>query len=104
MRKKKGNPLVAPALNKAWAQFYEAHKEDDLDALAAEGWKTLGKMVEESGQPLQSMTSRMKKLVQQKAFEKKIVRGMTRNGVREVALYRPVGKECQRRANSTVKG
>lgn len=100
MRTKKGKSLVAPDLTAAWANFYASTKEDDLEAYAAEGWKTLGKMVEESGQPLESMTSRMKKLVQQKTFEKKLVRGMTRNGVREVSIYRPVG---QRRANNNAK-
>ena len=49
------------------------------------------------------MTSRMKKLVHQKAFEKKIVRGMTGNGVREVAIYRPMDTNCQQRANSNAK-
>ena len=100
MRKKKRPALASPDLTAAWANFYESTKEDDLEAYAAQGWKTLGRMVEESGQPLPTMTSRMKKLVHQKAFEKNIVRGMTANGVREVALYRPV---CQRRANNIAK-
>ena len=100
MRTKKRPALASPDLSAAWANFYASTKEDDLEAYAAQGWKTLDRIVEESGQPLPTMTSRMKKLVHQKAFEKKIVRGMTRNGIREVALYRPV---CQQRANTHAK-
>lgn len=91
MRKKKGPALAAPDLKSAWADFYASTKEDDLAALAAQGWKTIAKIVEESGLSTNSIAHQMQALVQQKKFEKKLVRAKTGNGVREVAIFRPVG-------------
>ena len=90
MRTKKRPTLAAPDLTAAWEQFYQSTKEDDLDALATEGWKSMNQMVEESGKPLPTITSRMKSLVQKKVFDRKIVRALTGQGVREIALYRPI--------------
>ena len=71
-----------------------------MEAYAAQGWKTLAKITEESGLPINTVTHQMKMLIRQNKFEKRLVRGMTGNGVREVAIYRPV---CQRRANTNAK-
>lgn len=100
MRKKKGESLVAPDLSAAWAQFYESTKEDNLAAYEAEGWKTVASIAEESGQSLATVFSQMKTLTNQKKFEKKIIRVMCNNGVRGVAIFRPLS---QRRANSRAK-
>ena len=91
MRKKKGKSLAAADLSAAWAQFYESTKKEDLEAYAAEGWKTIAKIMEESGLSANSIAHQMQTLVQQKKFEKKLVRAKTGNGVREVAIFRPVG-------------
>jgi hypothetical protein len=48
---------------------------------------------------MNTITHRVKVLIRQKVFEKQIVRGMTGNGVRAVAIYRPMQTKCQRRAN-----
>lgn len=103
MRKKKRPALASPDLNAAWANFYESTKEDNMEAYAAEGWKTLTQITEESGLPMNTITHRLKILVRQKVFEKKIVRGMTGKGVREVAIFRPMDTKCQQRANSNAK-
>jgi hypothetical protein len=100
MRKKKRPTVASPDLSAAWAKFYDSTKEDDLAALAADGWKSITQMVNESGKPLATITSRMKTLVPQKVFEKKIVRALTNNGVRELALYRPLPSPP---ANTTTK-
>ena len=103
MRKKKRPAVASPDLSEAWAQFYESTKKEDLEAYAAEGWKTLAKITEESGLPINTITHQMKMLIRQNKFEKKLVRGMTGNGVREVAIYRPMQTKCQRRANNNAK-
>ena len=107
MRTKKRPALASPDLSAAWANFYESTKEDDLAALAAEGWKTLAKITEESGLPINTVTHQMKMLIRQNKFEKKLVRGMTGNGVREVAIYRPMGnsrqQSCKSLQNKTKK-
>ena len=99
MRKTK-KPTVAAAVEAAWANFYESTKEDNLAAYEAEGWKTVASIAEESGQSLATVFSQMKTLTTQKSFEKKIIRVMCSNGVRGVAIFRPVS---QRRANISVK-
>jgi hypothetical protein len=90
MRKKKRPALAAPDLSAAWANFYESTKEDNLAAYEAEGWKTVASIAEESGQSLATVFSQMKTLTTQKSFEKKIIRVMCSNGVRGVAIFRPV--------------
>ena len=100
MRKKKRPALASPDLTAAWANFYESTKEDNLAAYEAEGWKTVASIAEESGQSLATVFSQMKTLTTQKSFEKKIIRVMCSNGVRGVAIFRPVS---QRRANISVK-
>ena len=91
---------MAAAVEAAWANFYESTKEDNLAAYEAEGWKTVASIAEESGQSLATVFSQMKTLTNQKKFEKKIIRVMCSNGVRGVAIFRPVS---QRRANISVK-
>jgi hypothetical protein len=100
MRTKKRPTVAPPDLSAAWAQFYESTKEDNLAAYEAEGWKTVASIAEESGQSLATVFSQMKTLTNQKKFEKKIIRVMCSNGVRGVAIFRPVS---QRRANISVK-
>ena len=95
MRKKKRQPLAAPDLSAAWAQFYESTKEDNLAVYEAEGWKTVASIAEESGQSLATVFSQMKTLTNQKKFEKKIIRVMCNNGVRGVAIFRPVKSKKQ---------
>jgi len=100
MRKKKGESLAAPDLSAAWAKYYASTKEDNLAAYESAGWKTLASIAEESGQSLATVNSQMKTLTTQKSFEKKIIRVMCSNGVRGVAIFRPVS---QRRANISAK-
>lgn len=94
--------MAAPDLSAAWANFYASTKEDDMEAHAAEGWKTLAKIAEESGHSVNTITHQLKMLIRQNKFQKKIVRGMTGNGVREVAIYRPMQTKCQQRANNNA--
>ena len=91
---------MAAAVEAAWANFYESTKEDNLAAYEAEGWKTVASIAEESGQSLATVFSQMKTLTNQKKFEKKIIRVMCNNGVRGVAIFRPLS---QRRANISAK-
>ena len=103
MRTKKRPTVAPPDLSAAWANFYESTKEDNMEAYAAEGWKTLTQITEESGLSLATVAHRIKILIRQKVFAKKIIRGMTGNGVRAVAIYRPMDTKCQQRANSDAK-
>jgi hypothetical protein len=100
MRTKKRTTLATPDLTAAWANFYASTKEDDMQAYAAQGWKTLTQITEESGLSMNTITHRVQVLIRQKVFEKKIVRGMTNNGVRAVAIYRPTPTASQQRANT----
>jgi hypothetical protein len=95
MRTKKRPTVAPPDLSAAWAQFYESTKEDNLAAYEAEGWKTVASIAEESGQSLATVFSQMKTLTNQKKFEKKIIRVMCNNGVRGVAIFRPVKNKKQ---------
>ena len=103
MRTKKRPTLAPPDLSAAWAQFYDSTREDDMQAYAAEGWKTIAKITEESGLPLNTIVHQMQVLMRQNKFEKKIVRGLTGNGVRAVAIYRPTPTASQQRANTHAK-
>ena len=100
MRTKKGKSLAAAELKTAWAEYYASNREEKLSDYEAEGWKTLATIAEESSQSVPTVTSQMKALTAKKVFEKKIIRSRCSNGVREVAIFRPV---CQRRANSHAK-
>jgi hypothetical protein len=95
MRTKKRPALASSDLSAAWANFYESTKEDNLAAYEAEGWKTVASIAEESGQSLATVFSQMKTLTTQKSFEKKIIRVMCSNGVRGVAIFRPVKNKKQ---------
>ena len=95
MRTKKRPALASPDLTAAWQNFYESTKEDNMEAYAAEGWKTVASIAEESGQSLATVFSQMKTLTTQKSFEKKIIRVMCSNGVRGVAIFRPVKNKKQ---------
>jgi hypothetical protein len=95
MRTKKRPTVAPPDLSAAWANFYESTKEDNLAAYEAEGWKTVASIAEESGQSLATVFSQMKTLTNQKKFEKKIIRVMCSNGVRGVAIFRPVKNKKQ---------
>ena len=97
MRTKKRTTLATPDLTAAWKNFYESTKEDDMEAYAAEGWKPLTQIAEESGLSMNTITHRVQVLIRQKVFEKKIVRGMTGNGIRAVAIYRPMPTASQQR-------
>lgn len=99
MRKKKREPLASPDLKSAWAEFYASTKEHDPAELAAQGWKTIAQMVEETGHSLTGLTSRLKVLLRQNKFEKSTAVIATSRGIREVAIYRPVkNKTGQQRA------
>lgn len=91
MRTKKGKSLAAPDLKSAWADFYASTKEDNLAAYEAQGWKTIASIAAESGQSLATVSSQMKTLTTQKSFEKKMIRAKCSNGIREVAIFRPLG-------------
>jgi hypothetical protein len=95
MRTKKRPALASPDLSAAWANFYESTKEDDLAAYESAGWKTIASIADESGQSLATVSSQMKTLTTQKSFEKKIIRAKCSNGVREVAIFRPVKSKKQ---------
>ena len=73
-----------------------------MQAYAAQGWKTLIQITEESGLSMNTITHRVQVLIRQKVFEKKVIRAMTGNGVRAVAIYRPVPTASQQRANSNA--
>lgn len=82
--------MASPDLSEAWAQFYESTKEDNLAAYEAQGWKTIASIAAESGQSLATVSSQMKTLTTQKTFEKKMIRAKCSNGIREVAIFRPL--------------
>lgn len=90
MRTKKGKSLAAADLSDAWSKFYASTKEDNLAAYEAQGWKTIASIAAESGQSLATVSSQMKTLTTQKTFEKKMIRAKCSNGVREVAIFRPL--------------
>ena len=92
--------MASPDLSDAWSKYYASTKEDNLATYEAAGWKTIASIAAESGQSLATVSSQMKTLTTQKTFEKKMIRAKCSNGVREVAIFRPV---CQRRANSHAK-
>ena len=100
MRTKKREPLASPDLSAAWSKYYASTKEDNLVTYEAAGWKTIASIAAESGQSLATVSSQMKTLTTQKSFEKKMIRAKCSNGIREVAIFRPLS---QRRANSRAK-
>jgi hypothetical protein len=100
MRTKKRPALATPDLKSAWAKYYASTKEDKLSAYEAKGWKTISTMATETNQSPNTVQSQMRNLTSQNIFDKKIIRSMSANGVRDVAIFRPAS---QRRANSNAK-
>lgn len=85
--KKKSSSPEPSVVQAAWDAFYKESETEDLDALNAEGWKTLEQVASATGRARNTVDSATKKSAR---FERRAVRVVALNGtVRRVTIVRP---------------
>ena len=89
MRKTTKQPLALAAVNKAWDAFYDATKVESEKDLANQGWKTIRAIAEESKLTIAAVSCRVETAIGKGILESKKATIQTKQGVREVKLYRP---------------
>ena len=86
----KKKPRVAPAaLTAAWDAIISEQRLDDIDALRADGWLTVGDYRERAGLSDAAARSKLVGMLGAGVLEKKTARLQTSNGVRTCIIYRP---------------
>jgi predicted transcriptional regulator len=89
MRKTTKQPVAVADLEKAWAAFYDATKVESEKDLANQGWKTIRAIAEESKLTIAAVSCRVETAIGKGILESKKATIQTKQGVREVKLYRP---------------
>ena len=89
MRKTTKQPLAVADLEKAWAAFYDSTKVESEKDLAKQGWKTIRAIAEESKLTIAAVSCRVETAIGKGILESKKATIQTKQGVREVKLYRP---------------
>ena len=92
MRTKTKQPLALAAVNKAWDAFYETTKVESEKDLAKQGWKTIRTISTESKMTVAAISCRVETAIKKGTLESKKATIQTRQGAREVNLYRPISK------------
>jgi len=89
MRTKNKSAVALAAVNKAWDAFYDATKVESEKDLARQGWKTIRTISEEAKLTIAAITCRVETAIGKGTLETKKATIQTKQGVREVKLYRP---------------
>jgi hypothetical protein len=79
-------------VGKAWDAFYQTTKVESEKDLAKQGWKTIRAISTESKMTVAAITCRVETAVGKGMLESKKATIQTRQGAREVNLYRPISK------------
>jgi predicted transcriptional regulator len=89
MPAKKKSRVAPAALRAAWDAIISEQRLDDIDALRAEGWLTVGDYRERAGLSDAAARSKLAAMFGSGVLEKKTARLQTSNGVRVCIMYRP---------------
>lgn len=92
MRAKNKSAVAITDLEKAWSAFYEATKYENENTLAEQGWKTVRAIATETKSTVAATNSRVTIAINNDQLEMKKARILTKQGLREVNLYRPILK------------
>jgi predicted transcriptional regulator len=92
MRTKNKSAVAVAGVEKAWSAFYETTKVESEKDLAKQGWKTIRAIADESKLTIASISCRVETAIGKGTIESKKATIQTRQGAREVNLYRPISK------------
>jgi len=91
MRTKKRPPVAPPALEKAWAAFFESAAVEDPAELKREGWMTNAEIAELSNLKSGAGRQLADSAVREGKLEKKVAKVMVKGRRWNVNFYRPKG-------------
>jgi hypothetical protein len=92
-RRTKGSSpkIVVPSWDKVWESFKEDHTKTTIEAMNAEGWKTVSQVAEETCLSI----SRIRGMISENKVES-IKKKVDSNGIkREINFIRPKTTTCQ---------
>jgi len=89
MPTKKKARVAAADLNAAWDAIISDQRLEDINALRAEGWLTVGDYRDRAGLTDAAARSKLAGMLGAGVLEKKTARLQTGNGVRSCIIYRP---------------
>ena len=92
MRTKNKSAVAVADVGKAWDAFYETTKVESEKDLAKQGWKTIRTISTESRMTVAAISCRVETAIKKGTLESKKATIQTRQGAREVNLYRPISK------------
>lgn len=78
--------VIPKGHDKAWADYLESNKPENIDHLRAEGWRTIQDLAEQSGESDYAIRGRM---IRDKRIESKLVRCFIGSKLRDVRIFRP---------------
>ena len=85
--KKKSSPSKPSVLQSAWDAFYRDTEVEDLQALNAEGWKTIDQIALKTGRPRNTVDGATRK---SGTFERRSAKVVSLDGsVRRTVIIRP---------------
>lgn len=90
MRTKTKSTVALADVDAAWSAFFKSSEFETEEELANQGWKTVRAIAAESGRTAASMASILDIAVQNKKVETNKVKIRTKQGIREVNIYRPI--------------
>lgn len=90
MREKTKPSLALADIDSAWSAFFKSSEFETEESLAKQGWKTVRAIAAESGRTAASMASILDIAVQNKKVETKKAKIRTKQGIRDVGIYRPI--------------
>ena len=89
MRKTTKQPVALASVNEAWAEFYKSTRFESEDELAKEGWKTARRIAEETKITIAATNARLESAANKGLLETRKATIQTKQGIREVNLFRP---------------
>lgn len=93
MRKTTKQPVALASVNEAWAEFYKSTRFESEDEFAKEGWKTARCIAEETKITIAATNARLEAAANKGLLETRKATIQTKQGIREVNLFRPVVKK-----------
>jgi len=90
MRKKKGESLASPDLNKAWSAFFEDVAVTDPAELKKQGWMTNAEIAEQSKLEGEAGRQIADIAVRRGVLEKKVAKVLIKGRRWNVNFYRPI--------------
>jgi predicted transcriptional regulator len=89
MRKTTKQPVALANIEQAWAEFYETTKVESEADLLRDGWKTARTIAEDTKITIAAINSRLDLAANKGLLETRKATIQTKQGIREVNLFRP---------------